>query len=72
MKSKKIEGVTFAGLIEEIYDDHSGVNPVRVKIESETMLFESYVSPEVGAKLRQGQKMKLTLSEADESELDKD
>jgi len=59
-----MKAITFSGLIEEIYDDHTGVNPVRVKVESETMLFESYVHPDVGAKLKQGQKMKVILAEA--------
>jgi hypothetical protein len=60
-----MKAITCAGAIEELYDDHSGENPVRVQVRSDTMLFETYVAPEVGSKLKVGQKMKVILADAD-------
>ncbi len=53
-------GHSFLGSIEELYDDHSD-NPVRVKVTGETMMFEGYVPPELGRKLKTGQEMIVTL-----------
>ncbi len=47
-----MKAITFPGVIEEIYDDHTGLNPVRLKVSSETMLFETYVPADVGRKLK--------------------
>lgn len=58
-----MKAITFPGVIEEIYDDHTGLNPVRLKVSSETMLFETYVPADVGRKLKGGMSMKVILAE---------
>lgn len=62
-----MKAVTFKGVVNEVYDDHTGKNPVRVQVTSDSdaavMMFEAYVDPKIGARIETGQRVKITLED---------